>query len=285
MFDKLIESNGSEYQPKGRKSFFVVSSLGVGTLAIVGLVVSIFAADYGLGTDKFEISTLVAPVIQSAPEPPPAPAAPRQSMPQSADSKRVTIPTRTQNVLRIDESPKAPTTVSTTRNTTPERPRGEFAMGRANTEVSAGSNRGTGQESGTGLSTGGTSNAPSESTVAQSREIPDPPKPPVREVEPPKLPAPPKVQSMGVINGRATRLPMPIYSAAARAVNAHGTVQVQVLIDENGNVVSANAVSGHPLLQASAVTAARNAKFSPTKLSNVPIKVSGIISYNFRPDA
>ena len=56
---------------------------------------------------------------------------------------------------------------------------------------------------------------------------------------------------------------------------------VQVVIDENGNVISARAVSGHPLLQAVAVGAARQAKFSPTKLSGQPVKVTGIITYNF----
>ena len=62
-----------------------------------------------------------------------------------------------------------------------------------------------------------------------------------------------------------------------------GTVVVQVLIDENGNVVSASAASGHPLLKAAAVSAARRAKFSPTKLSGQPVKVSGVIRYNFAP--
>jgi periplasmic protein TonB len=59
-------------------------------------------------------------------------------------------------------------------------------------------------------------------------------------------------------------------------------VTVQVLVDEAGNVISAQAVSGHPLLQSSAVAAARASKFSPTLLSGVPVKVSGVITYNFR---
>lgn len=58
-------------------------------------------------------------------------------------------------------------------------------------------------------------------------------------------------------------------------------VTVQVLVDEGGNVVSARAVSGHPLLQQSAVSAARQAKFSPTMLSGQPVKVTGVITYNF----
>jgi len=55
------------------------------------------------------------------------------------------------------------------------------------------------------------------------------------------------------------------------------------LIDETGKVVSASAAGGHPLLQAAAVSAARGARFSPTLLSGQPVKVSGIITYNFVP--
>jgi protein TonB len=84
-----------------------------------------------------------------------------------------------------------------------------------------------------------------------------------------------------VLNGKAISLPKPSYPPIARAAHASGTVVVQVLIDENGNVVSAKALSGHPLLQAGAVSAARQARFSPTKLSGQPVKVTGVITYNF----
>jgi protein TonB len=87
--------------------------------------------------------------------------------------------------------------------------------------------------------------------------------------------------SGGVLNGKAISLPKPNYPPIARAAHASGTVVVQVLIDENGNVVSAKAVSGHPLLQAVSVSAARQARFSPTKLSGQPVKVTGVIQYNF----
>lgn len=90
-----------------------------------------------------------------------------------------------------------------------------------------------------------------------------------------------KIVSGGVLNGKAITLPKPPYPAAAKAVKASGTVVVQVVIDEQGNVVTATAVSGHPLLRAAAATAARGAKFSPTKLSGTPVKVSGVITYNF----
>jgi TonB family protein len=89
--------------------------------------------------------------------------------------------------------------------------------------------------------------------------------------------------SGGVLNGKATSLPKPSYPAAAKAVNASGSVSVQVLIDEEGNVVSANAVSGHPLLRMASEEAARGAKFAPTMLSGQKVKVSGVIVYNFVP--
>ena len=84
-----------------------------------------------------------------------------------------------------------------------------------------------------------------------------------------------------MLNGKAISLPKPPYPPIAKAAHASGTVVVQVLIDENGAVVSAHAVSGHPLLQAVAVNAAKQARFSPTKLSGQPVKVTGVIQYNF----
>lgn len=93
----------------------------------------------------------------------------------------------------------------------------------------------------------------------------------------------PKIISAGVINGKANDLPKPVYPAVARAVCAKGAVNVAVTIDESGNVESASAVSGHPLLRAAAVAAARGAKFKPTLFEGNPVKVKGIIVYNFVP--
>ncbi|MEZ5429035.1 MAG: TonB family protein [Pyrinomonadaceae bacterium] len=87
--------------------------------------------------------------------------------------------------------------------------------------------------------------------------------------------------SGGVLNGKAVSLPTPPYPAAARAVRAQGAVNVQVIIDENGNVIGASAVSGHPLLRAAAEQAARQAKFSPTLINGKAVKVTGVLVYNF----
>lgn len=90
-----------------------------------------------------------------------------------------------------------------------------------------------------------------------------------------------KTISGGVVNGKARNLVRPQYPPAARAVNASGQVQVQVTIDENGSIISATAISGHPLLRAASVEAARQSQFMPTLLEGKPVKVTGVIVYNF----
>lgn len=87
--------------------------------------------------------------------------------------------------------------------------------------------------------------------------------------------------SAGTLNGKATSLPNATYPEIARAARAQGDVVVDVTVDEQGNVVASRAVSGHPLLQGAAVTAARQAKFRPTSLQGVPVTVKGRLLYNF----
>ena len=111
--------------------------------------------------------------------------------------------------------------------------------------------------------------------------VPGPPPLRANENSAASAPPPPKTISGGVLNGKAISKPQPAYPAIAKAAKASGTVTVQITIDENGNVITARAVSGHPLLQQSAVAAARQAKFSPTKLSGQPVKVTGVLTYNF----
>lgn len=103
---------------------------------------------------------------------------------------------------------------------------------------------------------------------------------PVRPTPQPNIP---KSVSGGVLNGKAINLVRPPYPPAARAIRASGAVNVQVTIDENGDVVAAYAVSGHPSLRLSAEQAARASKFSPTTISGQKVKVTGTIVYNFTP--
>jgi periplasmic protein TonB len=102
--------------------------------------------------------------------------------------------------------------------------------------------------------------------------------------EPPPSPAPKpilKPVSGGVLNGTAVYLPAPIYPEAAKRMRTSGVVSVDVVLDENGKVVSASASSGPAILRDAAVQSALKARFSPTKLSGQPVKVSGVINYKF----
>jgi len=87
----------------------------------------------------------------------------------------------------------------------------------------------------------------------------------------------------GVVNGRALFLPKPPYPVAAREVRAKGTVEVKVLIDEAGKVIFACAINGAKELQRASEISAYGSRFSPTLLSGQPVKVSGVITYNFIP--
>jgi periplasmic protein TonB len=92
---------------------------------------------------------------------------------------------------------------------------------------------------------------------------------------------PMKPVSGGILNGKALALPAPLYPDMAKRSRAAGTVEVEVVIDISGKVISAKAAKGPMMLQAAAEEAARRAKFSPTLLSGQPVKVSGTITYNF----
>lgn len=85
----------------------------------------------------------------------------------------------------------------------------------------------------------------------------------------------------GVLNGKAVCLPKPMYPAIARDHRAQGTVVVQVVIDQAGKVMSAKAVSGAPELAAVSENAALKARFTPTYLAGYPVRVAGVITYNY----
>jgi TonB family protein len=90
-----------------------------------------------------------------------------------------------------------------------------------------------------------------------------------------------KPVSGGVLNGKAVSLPAPVYPEFARRARTGGLVEIEVVVDENGKVISARALAGPPSLRDVAVQAALHARFSPTKLSGQPVKITGRINYNF----
>jgi TonB family protein len=202
----------------------------------------------------------------------------KSTQPQTAESS---LPIRNDNVARIDETPSVPDKISTVPSKQKERPTGDFKIDPKGVETEGiyQNQRGNSE---TGSSIGIISKA--SNPKEDKPEIEETPPPVIKKKEETlKVESKPTrpIQVSQILNGRAESLPKPIYPAPAKLVRAMGDVNVQVTIDEQGRVISANAVSGHALLKQAAENAARGARFSPTKLNGQAVKVTGIIVYKF----
>jgi TonB family protein len=80
----------------------------------------------------------------------------------------------------------------------------------------------------------------------------------------------------------------PKYPSTGSKVRVQGDVRVKVLVDRKGNVTSACAINGHPLLRPSAIRAAIQWKFNPN-FGLFPGQrrryIQSFIVFNFRLDA
>jgi TonB family protein len=85
----------------------------------------------------------------------------------------------------------------------------------------------------------------------------------------------------GVLNAKAISLPKPVFPEEAKRVKASGKVTVRVVVDENGKVISAQAVDGPAPLREAAEAAARQATFEPTVKDGITVKVAGTLTYDF----
>jgi protein TonB len=268
MFDTLVES-GSHSDDLARKGSFFLGTLVIYSIVLVVVaVLSIYLYNDSIPDPSLELLTLVAPVPMAEAEAPKAAEEPKpasKAAPEVAMVKDMAViaPVTKTNEIAPVTAKVVPT------NKTLSVLVGDRDVG----DVNAVPTGPVGVVGGTGGGGAGTGAAPK---VEVSDEPPPPPPP-----APTPPPKPKTVVSGGVLNGKAISKPQPAYPPIAKAARASGTVTVQILVDESGRVVSANAVSGHPLLQQAAVSAARNARFSPTLLSGQPVKVSGVITYNF----
>jgi protein TonB len=259
MFDNLVESSSHKKDIERKGSFIVGTAVIYGVLLLTFFVAGIYWYDNKLGEMELELTTLVAPV--PVPQQQKQPEQKQEAKPQKVEQN---VDVRKELVASVDESRLPPKEISAKASDVPPVRRGvTTVVGNSDSNAAAPMPAGPGN--------GNVVTAPAKVQIADEPPPPEAPKP-----TPPRAPI-----SGGVLNGKAISLPKPQYPQIARAAHASGTVTVQVLIDENGNVVSAHAVSGHPLLQAVAVQAARGARFSPTKLSGQPVKVTGVITYNF----
>jgi len=85
----------------------------------------------------------------------------------------------------------------------------------------------------------------------------------------------------GDLNAKAVSLPKPTLSEEAKRVKATGKVSVRVLVDENGKVVSAQALNNVAVLREAAEAAARQAIFKPLVVDGITVRSSGILTYDF----
>ena len=268
MLDQLVESKSHAAEDTKRSGFLLTTFIIMVTILMSSWLYSLFAKDFAMGGDELSLETLVAPpVIEDAPEPEPEKQPEKQKDP-NVDVRKEIIASMTETPPKIPDKPSVEKLNIPPRDPNKYTVKGDINFSAANAPPP--DYRGP-------VNTGGTGSDAAVTGSGGDAEAGAAPPPP-----PPKKPVPKQI-SGGVLNGKATSLPKPPYPPAARAVRASGAVSVQVLIDEGGSVVSASAVSGHPLLRAAAVQAARSARFSPTQLSGQPVKVSGVITYNFVP--
>ncbi len=268
MFYNLIESD-SHRDELTRKSRFLLGTLAVyTTLFLVGGVVSIYAYDANLDKQSLELVALLQPVPASESHALPDHDRPRTTQRASdhvlADVRRDLYA----DVNRPELQPKDISTKGT--DVLPVRRGVPMIVGEK--DINAYVDPTLGGPAGKNPFSGHTD-------TGNFVKVEEPP-PPLKIIPKPKTPP---VISKGVLNGQALYLPKPVYPALARAAHAQGAVTVQILLDESGKVISAHALNGQPLLLQAAVQAAYQARFSPTLLSEQPVKVSGTITYNFIP--
>ena len=201
----------------------------------------------GIDMKRLETTLLVAPLPpMAAPPPPPASVARAvHVVPKAFTPGKLTAPTYIPKAVPTATADAAP----------PEAFAG--AMGGVPGGVPGGLLGGI---------TGGMPNVAAPAIVAPPAEGP---KRPVRiggDVKPPRL-----------IYG-----PAAVYPTLASQAHIHGTVVIDAIIDEHGNVVQEKVVSGHPLLLQAALKAVSQRKYEPTILDGEPTPVDLRVEVNFQ---
>jgi TonB family protein len=261
MFNNLIESSSHRKEFKRRGSFVLFTTATYVLLLVITGVVSIYAYDARLEDQTLEVVVTMLPPVDLAPTA--AAATSHSEHPRSSDTNRSTVPERQVAMLSVNHPDLVPESISAVPS--PNQPLPEGLVRITGRDWNPPMPGGNGPGSGSG-----------RPVIQPSQIVVDVDPPPPTEVRKPV-----RIVSKGVITSQAIFLPKPTYSQIAKQLRIQGSVSVQVLIDETGKVISAKAVSGHPFLTIEAQKAALQARFSPTLLGDQPVKVSGVITYNF----
>jgi periplasmic protein TonB len=262
MFTNLIESSSHASEFRRRGSFFLFTTVTYFLLFAIAGLASIYAYDARLEDQNTEVLVMLSPVDLPAPAVAPAHAA----APPRGHITRTDLPQRAIRMSTVDTPQVVPERTSSEPNKYLPPPRtGDYLVTGRDVDP-------IGPPNGSG--NGGSGVAGINRTPAIEVGTP-PPLPPVEK------PKPQIIRKSTLLNGEALSLPKPPYPPIAKQLRIQGPVNVQVVISEAGKVISAKAVSGNPALVSAAQQAALQARFSPTTLGEQPVKVSGIITYNF----
>lgn len=254
MFDKLVESTRNN--GKGRGKFFVATSLIYGFSLLALAVLTIIWAN-PTPVEAYNAAIMLAP-----PPVPPAPAPLEKTVSTAKEAPEIFIP-----------PVKPPDKIMEATKVTPR------ISGKQNTiVVPGGINAGGSTGPGTGVPL----------SFGDLKEAPPPPAPtpvPTPKATPTPAPTPEAKKILPVtstmLQSKALRKIQPAYPTIAKTIKAQGAVPVQITISEEGTVIEATPMGGHPTLRDAARQAALQWVFSPTVLNGKPMKVTGIISFNF----
>jgi protein TonB len=267
MFHNLIES-GSHRRDLARRGRFFLGTLASYALvaAAVG-VAGVYAYSAHLDEQSYQITMLPSWTLPAVtreivqPDPPPG-------HHTTGDVSR-----RREFYVDLRTTPPSTPPISTHYNPIPPLPPGYVVRDSINADAASGV---TGP-----ISPGGDGAAPLATNarphVVETEDV-RPPEPPA------PTPAPRRVEVLklsNLVSSKIVNKPIPVYPQIARVAGIQGSVSVEILVDEQGRVVSAKATTGHALLRVAAQQAAMQARFTPTQLNGEPVKISGVITYNF----
>ena len=106
---------------------------------------------------------------------------------------------------------------------------------------------------------------------------------PIADLVPPPPPPPPPLRVGGEISPpqRITDV-APVYPPVARAAHVEGIVILEAVIGEDGGVRDVRVLRSRPLLDAAAIDAVRQWRFTPTLLNGQPVPVVMTVTVAFK---
>lgn len=268
MFTNLIESASHVREFKRRSSFFLITVATYAVILFAAGIASVYAYDAQLESQTYSLELLNwVPPVNAAPKPVRENHTPvnRRSTPATAPVDRnITISERTAAIPPTNDPRVVPQDVGVKAS---EIPVAVGAVRLTNRNVDPPFDP-SGDKTGCVTCTG----TPTVVRVDTDSKPPDP--------LPVKPPTTERVTSK-VLVSKVISLPQPTYPVMAKQTRTQGPVNIQILVDEQGKVISAQVVSGNPMLNTAAREAAMRARFTPTVLNGQAVKIQGVITYNF----